>query len=206
MPPSRPRLVTTLSRAATRVRASPARFGGVIVTDGVTVCQSGPERRDRHDAVAFREPHHDYAAGARRVAVDRIRVGPDDLAAGRNEQELLVFLGDLLDRRDDAGLLALEGDQPDALAAAVLLPELAEGHTLAVAGLGQHEEVRVGVDDRHRDDAVAGLLQEPDADDARGVAAHRPDLVLVERSEERRVGKECRSRRTAWQIETQYSM
>ena len=55
-----------------------------------------------------------------RVAVDRVRLGPDDLAAGRDQEQLLVLLGDLLDGRDDAGLLALEGDEPDALAAAVL--------------------------------------------------------------------------------------
>jgi hypothetical protein len=42
----------------------------------------------------------------------------------RDEEELLVLVGDLLDGGDDAGLLALERDQADALAAAVLLPEL----------------------------------------------------------------------------------
>ena len=57
-----------------------------------------------------------------RVAVDRVRLGPDDLAAGADEEQLLVRLGDLLDRGDVAGLAALEGDEPDALAAAVLAP------------------------------------------------------------------------------------
>src|SRR6185369_5403444 len=108
MPPSRPRLVTTPSRAATRVRASPARFGGVIVTDGVAVCQPGAERGDRHDAIALGEAHDDHAAGVRRVAVDRVRLGPDHLAAGADQEELLVLLGDLLDGRDEARLPAFE--------------------------------------------------------------------------------------------------
>src|SRR5262245_38339822 len=123
MPTSRPRLVTTPSRAATRVRASPARFGGVIVTDATAVRQSGAERGDRDDAVAFGEAHHDHAAGAGRVAIDRGRLGPDDLAAGRDQQELLILVGDLLDGGHRAGLLAFECDQPDALPAAVLPPE-----------------------------------------------------------------------------------
>src|SRR5262245_17091992 len=120
MPTSRPRLVTTPSRAAPRVRASPARFGGVIVTDASAVCQPGPERGDRHDPVALGEPHDDHAAGAGRIAVDRVGLGPDDLAARRDQQELLVLLGHLLDGRHHAGLLALQGNEPDALAAAVL--------------------------------------------------------------------------------------
>ena len=79
-------------------------------------------------------------------------------------------------------LRALEADQPDALAAAMLAPELGQRHALAVAGLGQHEEVAVGLDDAHADDRVA-LAGEPDADDAGRVAAHRPDLALGEAGE-----------------------
>ena len=62
----------------------------------------------------------------RAVAVDAVRLGPDDLAAGADEQQLLVALGDLLDGGDGAGLAALERDQADALAAAVLAPELGQ--------------------------------------------------------------------------------
>ena len=47
-----------------------------------------------------------------------------DLAAGADEEQLLVLLGDLLDGGHVAGLAALERDEPDALAAAVLAPEL----------------------------------------------------------------------------------
>ena len=36
-------------------------------------------------------------------------VGPDDLAAGADQEQLLVLLGHLLDGGDVAGLLALEG-------------------------------------------------------------------------------------------------
>ena len=43
-------------------------------------------------------------------------VGPDDLAAGADEDELLVLLGHLLDRGDVPGLATLEADQPHALA------------------------------------------------------------------------------------------
>ena len=118
----------------------------------------------------------------RRVAVDRVGLGPDDLAAGADEEELLVLLGDLLDGGDVAGLATLEADQADALAAAVLAPELGQRHALAVAGLGQDEQVAVGLDDAHPDDRIA-LAGEPDADDAGRVAAHRPDLVLGEAGE-----------------------
>ena len=123
----------------------------------------------------------------RRVAVDGVGLGPDDLAAGADEEQLLVLLGDLLDRGDVAGLAALEADEADALAAAVLAPELGQRHALAVAGLGQHEQVAVGLDDAHPDDRIA-LAGEPDADDAGGVAAHRPDLALV------RSGRACPAR------------
>ena len=44
----------------------------------------------------------------RRVAVDRVGLGADDLAAGADQDELLVRLGDLLDRGDVAGLATLE--------------------------------------------------------------------------------------------------
>src|SRR6185369_16703600 len=179
MPPSRPRLVTTPSRAASRVRASPARLGRVIVTDGVALRQPGPERRDRDDAVALVHPHRDDAAGLGVLAVDRRDVGPDDLAAGADQEELLVLLRDLLDGRDVAGLLALEADQADALRTAVHRPELRERDPLAVARLGQHQQVRLGLDHAHRDDEVAGP-READADDAGRVAAHRPDVRLVE--------------------------
>ena len=57
----------------------------------------------------------------RLIALD---VGAHDLAAGADEQQLLVRLGDQLDRGHVAGLGALERDEPDALAAAVLGPEL----------------------------------------------------------------------------------
>ena len=70
--------------------------------------QPGAEGGDAHDPVALVEAHDDHAAGARRVAVDRVRLGPDDLAAGADQQQLLVGLGDLLDGGDVAGLAALE--------------------------------------------------------------------------------------------------
>ena len=54
---------------------------------------------------------------------------------------------------------------------------------LAVAGLGQDEQVGLGLDDAHRHDAVALALEQPDADDTGRVAAHRPDLALLEARE-----------------------
>ena len=54
------------------------------------------------DRVAVGEAHDDDAAGARRVAVDRVasRSG-STWPSARDEQQLLVLVGDLLDGRDD---------------------------------------------------------------------------------------------------------
>ena len=143
------------------------------------MCQPGPERGDADDLVPGVEAHDDDAAGPGRVAVDGVRLGPDHLAAGADEEQLLVLLGDLLDGGHVAGLLALQRDQPDALAAAVHRPELRQRHALAVAGLGQDEQVGRRLDDAHAHDVVRRAGQ-ADADDAGGRAAHRPDLVLGE--------------------------
>ena len=56
------------------------------------------------------------------------------------------------------------------------------GDPLAVAGLGQDEEVGLRLDDAHPDDRVA-LAGQADADDAGRVATHRPDLGLGEAGE-----------------------
>ena len=169
--------------ASSRVgRARAVRSRVAIVAHAVLLRKSGAERGDGDDAVAFGETHDDDAAGARRVAVDRVGFGPDDLTAGADEQELLVLLGDLLDGGQVPGLAALEADQTDTLAAAVLAPELRQCHALAVPGLGQHEQVALGLDDTHPDDRIA-LPGEPDPDDAGRVATHRPDLVLGEPGE-----------------------
>jgi hypothetical protein len=72
------------------------------------------------DTVALGEAHDDHATRLRGVAVDRVRLGADDLATLGDEDQLLVLLGDLLDGGDRAGLLAFERDQRTALAAAVL--------------------------------------------------------------------------------------
>ena len=100
----------------------------------------------------------------------------------RDEEQLLVRLGDLLDGGDVAGLAALEEISRTPWPPRCLRPELGQRHALAVAGLGQDEEVAVGLDDAHPDDRVA-LAGEPDADDAGRVAAHRPDLGLGEAGE-----------------------
>ncbi len=128
------------------------------------------------------EAHDDDAAGGAAVAVDGLDVGAHDLALRGDEEELLVRLGDELDGSHGSGLGALERDEPDALGAAVHGPEVAQRHALAVAGLGQHEDVAVGLDHAHAHDAVA-LARQADADDAGRVAAHGPDLALVEAGE-----------------------
>ena len=66
-------------RHASRPGAGPlaARLGVAIVLDAIALRQPGSEGRDRDDAVALGEAHHDHPAGARRVAVDRVRLGPD---------------------------------------------------------------------------------------------------------------------------------
>src|SRR4051812_26469942 len=111
----------TSSAGARFGRTRTVRSGAVIVAHAVLLRKSGAEGRDGHDPIAFGEAHDDHAAGVRRVAVDRVGLGPDDLAVGRDEEQFLVLIGDLLDRRDITGLAALEADEPDALAAAVLL-------------------------------------------------------------------------------------
>jgi len=143
------------------------------------LCQPGPECGDAHDPVAGVQSHDDHAAGSGRIAVDGVRLGPDHLAPGADEKQLLVLLRDLLDGRHVARLPALEGDEADALAAAVHGPEFRQRHALAVAGLGQDEQVGRRLDDAHAHDTVRWAGQ-ADADDAGGGAAHRPDLVLWE--------------------------
>src|ERR1035437_9738264 len=103
------------------------RWGGSvwgIVRYGPPLRQSGSESSDANDLVVAIEPHDDDAAGLRRVAVDSVGVRPNHLSVGTDQQQLLVLLGDLLDGGHLSGLLALERDQPNALAAAVHWPEL----------------------------------------------------------------------------------
>src|SRR5215208_4963663 len=65
----------------------------------------------------------------------------------------------------------------------MLAAELAKSDPLAVAGLGQDEQVRLRLDDAHGDDVVALALEEPDPDDAARITTHRPDLALGEPGE-----------------------
>ena len=69
-------------------------------------------------------------AGRRRIAVDGVGLGADDLAAGGDEEELLVLVGDLLDGGHVAGLAALQRDEAHALAAAVLARNSVSGTRL----------------------------------------------------------------------------
>jgi hypothetical protein len=82
---------------------------GIVLPKLTTLCQPGAEGGDPDHLVPGVEAHDDDAAGLGRVAVDGIGLGPHDLAAGADEEELLILLGDLLDRGDVAGLLALRG-------------------------------------------------------------------------------------------------
>src|SRR6185295_5107583 len=163
--------------------ATRTRIWAAIVVGVARFRQPRPEGGDADDAIALVQAHHDHASRVGRIAIHRVQLGPHDLPLGRDEDELLVHLGDLLDGRHDAGLAALERDEPHALAASMLDPELVDRDALAIAGLGEHEQVRAGLHDAHRDDLVALLLEQADTDDAAGVAAHRPDLALVELGE-----------------------
>ena len=60
----------------------------------------------------------------------------------------------------------LRGDEPDALAAAVLAPELGQRDALAVAGLGQDEQVAARVRRPSSATTASPALAQADADDA----------------------------------------
>ena len=158
------------------------RLGAVIVAHASPLRQPFAEGGDADHPIALVEAHRDDAARTRRVAVDRVRLRPHDLAGGADEEQLIVGLGHLLDGGDTPRLAPLERDEHHALPATVLAPELGQRDTLAVARLGQDQEVPVGLHDAHGDDLVPGARQ-ADPDDPRCVAAHRPDLRLGEAGE-----------------------
>src|SRR3954452_8024492 len=152
---------------------------GVVVCHRVVVAIFSAEDSNSGNFVTFVEAHHDHTPRTRPVAVDAFDVCAHYLTALADQEQLLVVLVDQLDGRDAPRLVALDGNERHALATAVLASELRCGHSLAVTGFGQKQDVVAGLDDAHADDLV-GLVREPDADHARGVAAHWPDLTLAE--------------------------
>ena len=78
---------------------------------------------------------------------------------------------------DEVALTLRHCDGVDALATTLVLGILADGRTLAVALLRQHEQVAVAVGDLHAQHV--GIALERDATHAGGVAASRPDFGLI---------------------------
>src|SRR3990172_13176402 len=140
-------------------------------------------------AVAGVERNEDAPARGAAVAVDGGHVGAHHLAVLADEKELLVRLGDALGGGYSSGLLGLEGDELDALAAPVGAPEAGDLDPLAVARLREDEHVGARPADVHAHDLVASA-GESDADHPRGIAAHRPDLGLVEAGDLAQRGRE----------------
>src|SRR6266542_1849888 len=168
------------------VTGSPSRrwavARGAIVLDGTALRQPRPESGDGHHSIALGKAHDDHSACLRAIAVDRVRLRSDDLAPSAYEEQLFVRRGDLLNGGDVTGLAPLEGDELDALAAAVFATELGQRDALAVTRLGQDEQVRLGLDDAHADDGIP-LARQPDADYPGRVAAHCPHFGLGESCE-----------------------
>src|SRR3990170_5898896 len=182
-------LVDALAAAAHPRPAVGRGRGRVIVADALLLRQPGPEHGDPGHPVPRVEPHHDDPARGAAVAVDGGHVGAHHLAVLADEKELLVRLGDDLGGGHSSGLLGLEGDELDALAAPVGAPEAGDLDPLAVARLREDEHVGARPADVHAHDLVA-CAGESDADHPRGIAAHRPDLGLVEAGDLAQRGRE----------------
>src|SRR5690606_17145415 len=116
---------------------------------------------------------------ALRVAAHRRDVadGRAHERARRRDQHELVFRRDL-QRTDETAVALRRLDRDDALPAAALQRELLDRRQLAVAVLGGDRD-RAARQNAERDDLVA-LTRELEPADARGIAAHRPDVVLRE--------------------------
>src|SRR3990172_755911 len=100
-------------------------------------------------AVAGVERNEDAPARGAAVAVDGGHVGAHHLAVLADEKELLVRLGDDLGGGHSSGLLGLEGDELDALAAPVGAPEAGDLDPLAVARLREDDHVGARPADVH---------------------------------------------------------
>src|SRR5882724_10414211 len=134
----------------------------------------GLDAGDRADLVVGVDDAHAHSVAALRRHVARGHA--DDLALRRDHEDVVAFAD--LEHAHDRAVAAAGLDVDDALARAALQPVLVERRALAVAPLGDGEDLRALLHDVARDDLVA--LLHLDAAHAAGAAAHRPHLVLGE--------------------------
>src|SRR5438067_43142 len=134
----------------------------------------GLDASDRADLVVGVEVDDAHAHRVAALRRDVVRVDADDLALGR-DHENVVTASNL--QHADHGAVATAGlDVDDALARAALQAVLVERRALAVAALGDREDLRALLHDVGRDDLVT--LVHVDAAHACRAAAHRSHLVL----------------------------
>src|SRR5262249_24642179 len=136
----------------------------------------GLDASDRADLVVGVEvddTHAHRVAPLRRYVV---RVETDDLALGGDHQDIVT--GADLQHTDHRAVAATGLDVDDALAGTALQSIFVERRTLAIAALGDRQDLRAFVHDVGGDDFVP--VVDVDPADAGGAAAHRSDLVLRE--------------------------
>ena len=134
------------------------------------------DERDRADEVVVLEVHDAHAGGRAALLGDAAGGGALDHAADADEHQLLVLAHD--ERAREAALFLGQADRLDAFGAAVGLAVLADLGALAVAVLGDDEQVHVVAGDVHRDHPA--VLADVHAAHAGGVAPHRAHVGLGE--------------------------
>src|SRR5699024_10840938 len=122
--------------------------------------------------VRFREHHTHGVASLRRNLVD---ARPNDLTLLHDDENIFAVLDD----ESSHQVSALLGDlgNPDSQTAAALQAVYVDGSALGVAGLGDNEDVGVGLDDVHRQQLVVAL--ELHTGDASGDPAQRSDRLVI---------------------------
>src|SRR5690606_27850506 len=127
-----------------------------------------------HHGLVLAHVHDADTRGVAALGRDVPRRGADRLALVRDHDDLVVE-GDHAGRHDRGALLADELDALDAHGPPALRRVLVQLGALAVAGLGDDEDVGVGPGHGAGDDLVA--LPQLHPPDPGGTAAHGPDQV-----------------------------
>src|SRR3989475_5434104 len=136
----------------------------------------GLDASDRADLVVGVEVDDAYAHRVAALRRNVVRVDADDLALGGDHEDVVAATHL---QHPDHGAVATTGlDVDDALAGPALQAVLVERRALAVAALGDRQDLGALLHDVARDDLVA--LVHLDATHAGGAAPHRPHLVFGE--------------------------
>src|ERR671920_368615 len=123
------------------------------------------DQRDRADLVALARVHHPDAGGRAALLRDALDARALDHPVLRDEHQLLVRTDD--ERTGEAALRLGQLDRQDALRSARRLAVLVDPRALAVAGVGDDEQVHVVAGDVHGNDLA--LLPHVHAAHAAGV-------------------------------------